>query len=65
MNDELIQKIANRAGELSLMKLAALRLLHPDNIAGTTSGNQWQNVGRDRLIADIIFEEFNDDDNDR
>jgi hypothetical protein len=55
---DLLQKIATRAGRLSIMTAAELRLLHPDNIAGTTSGDQWKYMSRDKLIADIIFAEF-------
>jgi hypothetical protein len=50
--------ICMRAGELSAMTVKQLRLEHPDNIDGTYSGSQWQGVSKERLIQDILFEEF-------
>lgn len=64
MNSELLQRIATRAGELTLCTIRELRLLHPDNDSGTHSGHQWRGIGRERLIADILFEEFSGDCND-
>jgi hypothetical protein len=50
--------ICIRAGELATMTVKQLRLEHPDNIDGTHSGSQWQGMSKERLIQDILFEEF-------
>jgi hypothetical protein len=52
--------ICVRAGELATMTVKQLRLEHPDNIDGTHSGLQWRGVSKERLIQDILFEEFSD-----
>lgn len=54
----LLSLICLRAGELSAMKVKQLRLIHPDNTDGTHSGSQWQGISKERLIQDILFEEF-------
>lgn len=54
--------ICIRAGELSAMTVKQLRLIHPDNTDGTHSGSQWQGVSKERLIQDILFEEFSNAD---
>lgn len=54
----LLQRIADRAGELASCGVVDLRLAHPDNTEGTKSGAQWRGVTKARLIADILFDEF-------
>jgi hypothetical protein len=54
--------ICIRAGELSAMTVKQLRLEHPDNTDGTHSGSQWQGISKERLIQDILFEEFSNAD---
>jgi len=58
----VLSLICIRAGELSTMTVKQLRLEHPDNIDGTYSGSQWQGVSKERLIQEILFEEFSDGD---
>lgn len=57
-----LSSICVRAGELATMTVKQLRLEHPDNIDGTHSGSQWQGVSKERLIQDILFEEFSNAD---
>lgn len=54
--------ICIRAGELSAMTVKQLRLIHPDNTDGTHSSSQWHGVSKERLIQDILFEEFSNAD---
>jgi hypothetical protein len=54
----LISAICIRAGELAPMTVKQLRLEHPDNVEGTYAGSQWRGVSKERLIQDILFEEF-------
>lgn len=60
MNANQLSAIAKRAGELASMGMNELRLTHPDNTEGTTSGAQWKSVSRAQLTADILFDEFAD-----
>jgi hypothetical protein len=60
--NELISKIAIRAGQLSMFSLTELRFVHPDNLDGSKRGVQWSGISRARLIEDILQEEFNYDD---
>ena len=60
MSDDLLQKIADRAGELALMTMRELRLTHPDNYDGTKTGQQWIRISKSKLISDILFEEFSE-----
>ncbi len=56
--EDKLNLICQRAGELAEMNVKQLRLLHPDNIEGTCTGQQWMGVSKGRLIQDILFEEF-------
>lgn len=62
MTEDILQKIADRAGELSAMTVRELRLTHSENIDGTVSGLQWQGVCKAKLISDILFDEFSEQD---
>lgn len=44
------------------MTVKQLRLEHPDNEDGTHSGSRWRGITKERLIQDILFEEFSNAD---
>lgn len=56
--NDLVGRMAARAGELAAMTKVILILTHPDNLDGTKSGMQWLGKGKTELVNDILLEEF-------